>query len=109
MPFIRLATNVITSWIISVIAGKKVRDVQSGFRYIKTEILKNINLETGNFETEPELIIKSSWAGYNIKNIPITTIYHKNFISHVNPVSDTIKFFKLVFNSMRWKRKLSKK
>ncbi len=106
MPFIRLATNVITSWIISAIAGRKVRDVQSGFRYIRTEILKNINLETGNFETEPELIIKSSWAGYNIKNIPISTIYHKNFISHVNPVSDTIKFFKLVFNSMGWRRKL---
>ncbi len=108
MPFIRLATNVITSRIISAIAGKKVSDVQSGFRYIRTEVLKNINLETGNFDTEPELIIKSIWSGYSVKNIPISTIYHKNFISHVNPVSDTIKFFKLVFNSIRWKRKFFK-
>jgi glycosyltransferase involved in cell wall biosynthesis len=108
MPFIRLATNVITSRIISAIAGKKVSDVQSGYRYIRTEVLKNIKLETGNFDTEPELIIKSGWSGYSIRNIPISTIYHKNFISHVNPISDTIKFFKLVFNSIRWKREFFK-
>jgi len=106
MPFIRLATNAFTSWIISAVAGRKVNDVQSGFRYISTEVLKNIKLETSNFDTEPELIIKSSLAGYDIKNIPISTIYHKNFISYVNPVTDTIKFFRLVFKSFRWKKKL---
>ena len=106
MPFIRLATNAFTSWIISAVAGRKVNDVQSGFRYISTEVLKNIKLETSNFDTEPELIIKSSRAGYNIKNIPISTIYHKNFTSYVNPVTDTIKFFRLVFKSFRWKKKL---
>ncbi len=109
MPFIRLATNVFTSWIISSIAGKKVSDVQSGFRYISSRVLKNIKLETSNFDTEPELIIKSGWFGYNIKNIPISTIYHKNSISYVNPITDTIKFFKLVFNSFRWKRKFYRK
>ena len=109
MPFIRLATNVFTSWIISNIAGRKISDVQSGFRYISTRVLKNIKLETRNFDTEPEIVIKASWLGYNIKNIPITTIYHKDFVSHVNPVTDTIKFFKLVFNSLKWKRKFRKK
>ncbi len=109
MPLIRLATNVFTSWIISAISGRKISDVQSGFKYIKTDVLKNIKLETSNFDTEPEIIMKSSWSGYHIKNIPIRTIYHKNFISYVNPVTDTIKFLKLVFNSFRWKRKFYKK
>lgn len=109
MPFIRLATNVFTSWIISCIAGEKVKDVQSGFRYISARILKNVKLETGNFDTEPEIIIKSAWCGYIIKNMPISTIYHKNFKSSVNPVTDTIKFFKLVFNSFKWKRNFRKR
>ncbi len=108
MPFIRLATNVFTSWIISNIAGIKVSDVQCGFRYISSEALKNIKLETKNFDTEPEIIIKAGWLGYKIKNIPISTIYHKDFISYVNPVKDTIKFFRLVFNSCKWKKKLAK-
>ena len=109
MPFIRLATNIFTSWIISNIAGRRISDVQSGFRYISAKALRNIKLETKNFDTEPEIVIKSSWFGYNIKNIPISTIYNKDFVSYVNPVTDTIKFFKLVFNSYKWKSKLNKK
>jgi hypothetical protein len=108
MPFIRLATNVFTSWIISNIAGKKVRDVQCGFRYISSRALKNISLETKNFDTEPEIILKAGWLDYKIKNLPIKTIYHKDFISYVNPVKDTIKFFRLVFNSLKWKKRFSK-
>lgn len=104
MPFIRLATNVFTSWLISLIAGKKISDVQSGFRYLGHNALKNIRLETKNFDTEPEILLKASWMNYRIINIPISTIYHKDFVSHVNPFKDTLKFFKLIFKSIGWKR-----
>jgi len=104
MPFVRLATNVFTSWIIASIAGIKVSDVQSGYRYLKTEALKKIKLKTSNFDTEPEIILRAGWHGMKVINIPIKTIYHENFTSYVNPVKDTIKFFRLVFNSLRWKR-----
>jgi glycosyltransferase involved in cell wall biosynthesis len=104
MPFIRLATNVFTSWIISNIAGKKVSDVQSGYRYLKSDALRKIKLRTSNFDTEPEIIMRAGWHNMKILNVPIKTIYHDNFTSYVNPVTDTIKFFKLVFNSLKWKR-----
>ena len=108
MPFIRLATNFFTSWLISAIAGQKINDVQSGFRYIGYDSLKNIKLETSNFDTEPEILMKASWMNHRILNIPISTIYHEDFVSHVNPVKDTIKFFKLVFKSLGWKRKFKR-
>lgn len=104
MPFMRLATNVFTSWIISNIAGKKVSDVQSGYRYLKSDALKKIKLRTSNFDTEPEIIMRAGWHNMKILNVPIKTIYHDNFVSYVNPVTDTIKFFRLVFNSLKWKR-----
>ncbi len=104
MPLVRLLTNVFTSWVISKVAGRRISDVQSGYRYINSRALKTIKLETKNFDTEPEIIIRASWLDYNIKNIPIKTIYLENSISHVNPVTDTIKFFKLVFKSLNWKR-----
>ncbi len=103
MPFIRLATNVFTSWIISNIAGKKVSDVQSGYRYLKSDALRKIKLRTSNFDTEPEIVMRAGWHNMKILNVPIKTIYHDNFTSYVNPVTDTIKFFKLVFNSLKWK------
>ncbi len=104
MPLVRLLTNVFTSWVISKIAGRRISDVQSGYRYISSRALKNIRLETKNFDTEPEILIRASWLDYSIKNIPIKTIYHKNAISYLNHVTDTIKFFKLVFKSLAWKR-----
>ncbi|HAJ95785.1 MAG TPA: hypothetical protein DCP02_06085 [Actinobacteria bacterium] len=104
MPFIRLATNVFTSWIISNIAGKKVSDVQSGYRYLKSDALRKIKLRTSDFDTEPEIIMRAGWHNMKILNVPIRTIYHDDFISYVNPVTDTIKFFKLVLNSLKWKR-----
>ncbi len=104
MPLVRLLTNVFTSWVISKIAGRRISDVQSGYRYINNKALRTIKLETRNFDTEAEILIRASWFDYNIKNIPIKTIYLENTVSHVNPITDTIKFFKLVFKSLAWKR-----
>ena len=106
MPFLRLATNYFTSWVISKLAGQKVEDVQSGFRYISTKVIKNIELRTKNFETEPELILKACWLNYKVKNLPISTIYYEDFVSEVNKLTDTAKFFKLVFKSLVWRRSL---
>ncbi|MCG9479317.1 MAG: glycosyltransferase family 2 protein [Actinomycetia bacterium] len=106
MPFIRLATNVFTSWLISLIAGRKIRDVQCGYRYINCRVLRKVKVETANFDTEPEILLKASWLNFSITNIPIKTIYHQDFVSYVNPVTDTIKFFKLVFRSLKQKKKI---
>jgi len=103
MPFDRVFANTSSSWIISLIAGRKIEDVQSGFRYISSRVLKSTKLETKNFDTESEILLKASWKGYKIKNIPISTIYHKSFTSYFHPVKDTIKFFQLVFKSLLWK------
>jgi len=109
MPFIRLVANLLTSWIISTIALKKIDDVQSGFRFIKHDVIKKVKLETSNFDTEPELLIKASLCGFKISNIPIETIYHLDeFKSHINPIKDTIKFFKLIFKSIGWRLKFKK-
>ena len=109
MPFLRLTTNYFTSWVISKLAGQKIEDVQSGFRYISNKVIKNIELKTKNFETEPELILKTCWSNYKVKNLPISTIYYDGFVSEVNKFTDTIKFFKLMIRSLIWKRKYSLK
>lgn len=106
MPFIRLITNYTTSWVISWLAGKKVEDVQSGFRYISSKVIKNIELRTRNFDTEPELILKACWLNCQVKNIPVSTIYHEDSVSQVNKLTDTVKFFRLVAKSLAWRRKI---
>jgi len=108
MPVIRLLTNMFTSWTISLLAGRRIDDTQSGFRYLSSRLLKNIELRTKSFDTESEIILKAAWLGLKIKNIPISTIYHPDAVSQVNPFLDAFKFFKLISKSLVWRKKIKK-
>lgn len=108
MPVIRLLTNMFTSWTISLLAGRRIDDTQSGFRYLSSRLLKNVELRTKNFDTESEIILKAAWLGLKIKNIPISTIYHPDAVSQVNPFLDAFKFFKLVSKSLVWRKKIKR-
>jgi glycosyltransferase involved in cell wall biosynthesis len=93
MPFVRYCTNRFMSFLISKACGQKVPDSQCGYRFISTEVLKNIRLSCSGFEVESEIIMKAARAGYRIGSVDIRTIYADEK-SKINPIKDTIRFFK---------------
>ena len=103
MPFIRFWTNVITSFVTSILARKKVRDSQSGFRWINSHVLKEVSLDSSQFAIESELLIKAGRKGFKITEIPITTVYLSNSTkkSKISPFKDTIRFILLILRSMK--------
>ncbi len=101
MPLIRRISNKISSRIISKKINKEIKDSQSGFRIINSDILKNINLETSNFDLESEIIIKAAKGGYKIGDEEIKTIYADEK-SKMHPIKDTLRFFKVINQSKKW-------
>lgn len=99
MPLIRLWTNRVTSWIISCLSHQRIEDSQSGYRLIRTDVLRDVKLVTSNFDTESEILVKASRQGYRIESIPIKTIY-MNESSKIKPLLDTLRFTKLVLRSL---------
>ncbi|MDD3988013.1 MAG: glycosyltransferase family 2 protein [Candidatus Omnitrophica bacterium] len=95
MPFLRVMTNKFMSWLISAISKQEIPDTQCGFRLIKCEVLRKIELKTSKFETESEILIKASRMGFKIKSIPIKSVYGKEK-SQINPFIDTLRFIKLI-------------
>lgn len=95
MPWQRIFTNKLTSLVCSILAGQRINDSQSGFRYISTEVIKNVKLKTKKFQTETELIIRAARYGYIINQVEISTVYGKEK-SHINPVVDTLRFLSLI-------------
>lgn len=95
MPFIRFLVNRTTSLITSLLSGVRVYDSQSGYRFIKKNLIKRINLKTGRFQMETEIIVKAAREGFSIGEVPIKTIYYENFKSHINPFIDTFRFIRL--------------
>ncbi len=101
MPAIRKFTNKLTSYVSSLLMHQKVDDSQSGFRLINSDVLRSITLETDRYDTESEILIKASRAGFRIKSVPIKTIYGQER-SKINPLIDTYRFIRLVFRSLHW-------
>jgi len=97
MPWVRRLTNTIMSNLISKLAGQRIPDTQCGFRLIKIDVLKNIDLISYRFEIESEILIKAAKAGFKIISTPIKTIYQGEK-SKINPFIDGLRFIRLVRN-----------
>ena len=95
MPWLRKATNVFMSWLVSRFAGQPIPDSQSGYRLIATALLREVPLTTSNFETESELLVGASRRGYAIGSVPVRTIYRQGGQSHIRKGVDTWRFIKL--------------
>jgi len=102
MPGIRIWTNQTTSRVISRLARQHIPDSQSGYRIIRTRVLKGMELVTRRYDTESEILIRAGRRGFRIGNIPIESIYTDG-ISHINPVIDTLRFLRLVWRSLFWR------
>lgn len=101
MPFARWLTNNLTSVILSILSGQSIRDSQSGYRLISTQILRSVKLESKKYDLESEILIKARRKGFKIGEVSIKTIYGggKSFI---NPLIDTGRFIKLIWRSLWW-------
>lgn len=103
MPLVRRITNHLTSYIISKVTSVNIPDSQCGFRLIKTEVLKKLNLSTMKYETESEILIEAAKNNFIIESIPVKAIY-ANQKSQINPVFDTIRFWSLISRNMFGKK-----
>ncbi|HLF18147.1 MAG TPA: glycosyltransferase family 2 protein [Candidatus Omnitrophota bacterium] len=99
MPPLRYLTNRFMSFLISCACKVSIADTQCGFRYITCQALKEIRLDTNDFEIETEMLMKASRAKMKIACVAIKTIY-RNEESKVHPFKDTIRFFKYFFREL---------
>jgi glycosyltransferase involved in cell wall biosynthesis len=66
---------------------KKLSDINSGFRAIKKESLKKLDLKTAGMEFASEMIIKAIKHNLKIKEIPIN-YFRRNGVSKLKPIND---------------------
>lgn len=94
MPFDRYITNRTTTLVTSLLGTKRIYDSQSGFRMVKVESMKKLNLKYNRFQIESEMLIKAGRMKMNIGYVDIKTIYGDEK-SKINKILDTIRFIKM--------------
>jgi len=99
MPWIRQLTNRLTSVIISALARQRIPDSQSGYRFIRGDVLRQFRLTTRGYDTESEMLIQAGRMGYRIGALPISSIYGEER-SAIRPGRDTIRFIRLVLKTV---------
>ncbi len=99
MPMDRLLTNNLTSLIISVFGCTRIRDSQSGYRLIKTPVLKQLHLTSARYDTESEMLFQTGYLGFKAAEVPIETVYEGSH-SFINPFKDTTRFIRQIWKRM---------
>jgi glycosyltransferase involved in cell wall biosynthesis len=103
MTFLRRFWNRLGVKAVARLCHSDITDSQSGFRLIRTEVLKKVDFSTSRFETELELLIKACKGGFSVLSIPINTQkVDGTGSSHFRPVVDTWMVCKLFLRSLFW-------
>ncbi len=96
MPPQRIFSNTFTSAVISALAGRLVRDSQTGYRALRLAAVENQPLTRRGFDLESEMLIRAARAGAKIAHVSVPTIYGDEK-SKINVLADTYRFFRVVF------------
>lgn len=92
MPPLRIFANSTSSFLVSLICGTKILDSQSGYRVLRTEVVKKITFETKRYQLDTEMLIKAARCGFKIGFVEINTIYTERAKSKINQIVDPLKF-----------------
>ena len=111
MPRRSRVGNHISTFFISLFAGQRFRDTQSGFRVYPAQLLRRAPLRACRFEIETELLLWGSKLGVPVVEVPIATIYAPPLAAdaapvhrtHFRNVHDTLRILRLVIGSPLWR------
>lgn len=93
MPVHRILSNTLTSVLVSLKTGTKIKDSQCGFRLISKGVIENITLESHGYEAETEFLIKAALQKYKIESVPVSTVYgsEKSYMTNWATMMNFIK------------------
>ena len=103
MTFLRRFWNRLGVKAVARLCHSDITDSQSGFRLIRTDVLKEVDFSTSRFETELELLIKACKKGFSVLSVPINPQkVDGTASSHFRPVVDTWLVCKIFLRSLFW-------
>jgi hypothetical protein len=77
--------------LIKVVTRAEVSDSQSGYRVMKSEILRNMSLKSGEYEIESEMLVKTARRGLRVTEVPISFEQRTYGTSRLDPMVDGFK------------------
>lgn len=86
-----IAGNRLFNKIIRRLTGNAISDSQSGYRVMKSKVLKSMTLISAEYEIESEMLVKTVRKGFRIREVPITFEQRTYGRSQIDPLVDGFK------------------
>jgi glycosyltransferase involved in cell wall biosynthesis len=85
------AGNRLFNILIHILTQNSISDSQSGYRVMTQSVLKSMNLKSGEYEIESEMLVKTVKKGFRIKEVPISFEQRTFGTSGIDPIIDGFK------------------
>lgn len=92
-PRHRRLCNRLSSLLVTLVAGRRIIDSQSGYRVLDPALLLRLPLAGRRYDLETELCILAARSGERVTEVPIRAIYNGKR-SGLHPLIDTLRFFR---------------
>ena len=91
IPNVNRIGNRMFSDLIRFLTGVKISDSQSGFRAIRSSVIKKIRLNSRGYEVESEMLVKALKMGVRVAEIPVSFEQRTVGKSKLDPLKDGTK------------------
>jgi dolichol-phosphate mannosyltransferase len=105
VPAWRVAVSKVGNSFGRLMLGMPVRDMTTGYRAMRRQVLETLTLTEDNFTVQLEAIVKAFAAGFHIAEVPIILSTRRHGVSHMyySP-SLFARYYRLLVKSRRWLR-----
>ena len=79
------------NFLIKILTRADVSDSQSGYRVMKSGVLRNMRLKSGGYEIESEMLVKTARHGFRVIEVPISFEQRTYGTSRLDPMVDGYK------------------
>jgi len=86
----RHLANFVVSGFTSLLSGKRLTDVNAGFKAWKSDVIRDINIQCNHFGYEPEIAVMAQKKGYKIVEVPVNYKGRQRGITNVKLIRDGI-------------------
>ncbi len=100
MSVLRRHANRLSSHIISLVAGQRLGDVQTGFRWYSKRLIDAVGFPEPRFEAESAVVVRAVRSGFKLVGVPVELGFADGRLtSHFRPVIDSLRIARAVTRS----------
>jgi glycosyltransferase involved in cell wall biosynthesis len=99
IPKVNRLGNKIFNSLIGFLTGVKISDSQSGFRAIKSAMIRKMELTSRGYELESEILVKALKMGARVTEVPISFEQRTVGKSRLDPIKDGIRILNSIITS----------